>query len=333
MTKAFPPDGISAGLMRFVGNRIAAGDPARRRLCILNYHRIMARPDPLLDSEPTVDTFSWQMDLLASCFNVLPLAEAVERIAAGTLPPRAVAITFDDGYRSLYELALPVLRERNLPATVFVTSGHMDDESSMWNDVILEAVRRFPPGEPSIDLGDIGLDTYSMNGQEERRRSAALLTERCKYLRPPERRVMLDRLQALAQTDLRQHLMLTPDMLCELLAHGVDIGGHTVTHPILARLDDAAAYGEIADNKRDLERIIGRPLKLFAYPNGKRGIDYEPRHTRMVKEAGYHAAFTTAAGAAARDHDPFEFPRSRPWDTSALMFGGRMLQWLHDGNP
>lgn len=330
MTRAPGPHGVSAGLIRFVGNRIAAGNPARRRLCILNYHRIMARPDPLLESEPTVDTFRWQMDLLANCFNVLPLSEATERLATGTLPPRAVAITFDDGYRSLYELALPVLRERGLPATVFVTSGHMHDESNMWNDVILEAVRSLPAEETCIDLSDIGLDAYAMNGQEQRKQSATLLTERCKYLRPPERRVMLDRLQELTQTDLHQHLMLTPDMLRELLACGIDIGGHTVSHPILARLDDAAAFREIADNKRDLERIIGKPLALFAYPNGKRGIDYEPRHTRMVKEAGYSAAFTTAAGAAAQSNDPFEFPRSRPWDTNSLMFGGRLLQWLHD---
>ena len=144
---------------------------------------------------------------------------------------------------------------------------------------------------------------------------------------------MLDRLRELVQTDLSQHLMLTPDMLCELIARGVDIGGHTVSHPILARLDDDTAFREITDNKRDLEQIIGRPITLFAYPNGKRGIDYEARHTRMVREAGYSAAFTTAMGAAVRSNDPFEFPRSRPWDTTALMFGGRLLQWLYDKTP
>lgn len=333
MIAAPPSKSATAGLIRFVGNRIGATDPLRRRLCILNYHRILAHPDPLLESEPTIDTFRWQMDLLADCFNVLPLAEAIERLSAGTLPPRATAITFDDGYRSLHELALPVLRERGLPATVFVTSGHMEDESSMWNDIILEAVRRLPHDDACIDLDDIGLGTYPMAGQNERKRSAALLTERCKYLRPLERRRMLDRLQELTHVSLRQHLMLTPDMLRDLLSHDIDIGGHTVTHPILTRLDDTVAFREIVDNKRDLERIIGRPLKLFAYPNGKRGIDYEQRHARMVKEAGYSAAFTTAAGAAARSDNLFELPRSRPWDNHPFMFSGRLLKWLRNGKP
>jgi peptidoglycan/xylan/chitin deacetylase (PgdA/CDA1 family) len=329
MRNAKPVTRMSAAMIRRIGDGIAPRAKGEGRLCIVNYHRVLGAPDPLLESEPTVDTFRWQMDLLAECFNVLPLDEAVSLLVKERMPPRAVAITFDDGYRSLHELAMPILRERALPATVFVTSGHMADASSMWNDIILEAVRRLPG--PVVDLRDIGLDAYPLGGSEQRHASAAHLTERCKYLPPPARKIMLDRLQQLAGTDLRQHLMLTPEMIRDLVRNGIDIGGHTVTHPILARLDDETATREIIDNKRDLEQVTGRPLRLFAYPNGKHGADFDQRHVDMVRAAGYHAAFSTAPGAATRHHNPFNFPRSRPWDAQPLLFAARLLRWLHGG--
>jgi peptidoglycan/xylan/chitin deacetylase (PgdA/CDA1 family) len=286
----------------------------------------MAAPDPLLDSEPSVEIFRWQMRLLAKCFNVLPLHEAIQLLAAERMPARAVAITFDDGYRSIHDLALPVLQEFDLPATVFVTTGHMDQKGSMWNDMILEAVRHLP--EAPLDLRLIGLDCYRMDSLAERKRTARVLIERCKYMPLPARADFTDHLQKLVKVPLVQDLMLDAEMLRTLTRHRIEIGGHTVSHPILTRLDDETAAREIIENKRQLEAVIGQPLRLFAYPNGKRDNDYDARHVRMVAEAGYAAAFTTAPGAATRTHPQFEIPRSRPWDDTPLMFAARLLHWL-----
>jgi peptidoglycan/xylan/chitin deacetylase (PgdA/CDA1 family) len=316
-----------AGLIRTLGNAIAPHGKGEGRLCIVNYHRILARPDPLLESEPSIDTFRWQVALLKQCFNVMPLAQAVQALASERMPPRAVAITFDDGYRSTHDLALPILREFDLPATVFVTTGHMEDEGSMWNDMILEAVRRLPP--TAIDLRALGLGVYPMQSPEDRKQTAIALTEHCKYLPPGARATLTAELQALAHADLRQDLMLTAEMVRTLSRNQIEIGGHTVSHPILTRIDDAAARREIVDNKLHLEGIIGKPVTLFAYPNGKRGSDFDERHVRMVREAGYQAAFTTAPGAASRHDNAFEYPRSRPWDKGRLMFAGRLLSWLN----
>ncbi len=320
----------TASLIRTVGNAIAPSGKGDGRLCIVNYHRILARSDPLLESEPSIDTFRWQIALLHQCFNVMPLAQAVKTLTTDRMPPRAVAITFDDGYRSTHDLALPILREFDMPATVFVTTGHIEDESSMWNDVILEAIRRLPP--TSIDLRELGLAVYPMQSPEDRKRTATALTECCKYLPPSARNTLTGKLQALAHTDLRQDLMLTAEMVRTLSKNGIDIGGHTVNHPILTRIDDEAARREIVDSKQQLEAIIGKPVTLFAYPNGKRGFDFDERHVRMVREAGFQAAFTTATGAATRHDDGFEIPRSRPWDKSRLMFAGRLLAWLNGRN-
>jgi peptidoglycan/xylan/chitin deacetylase (PgdA/CDA1 family) len=320
----------TAGLIRALGNAIAPHGEGEGRLCIVNYHRILARPDPLLESEPSIDTFRWQVALLKQCFNVMPLAQAVQALAHERMPPRAVAITFDDGYRSTHDLALPILREFDLPATVFVTTGHMEDEGSMWNDIILEAVRRLP--HTAIDLQELGMGVYPMQTPEVRKQTATALTERCKYLTPPARAALTAKLQALADADLSQDLMLTAEMVRTLSCNQVEIGGHTVSHPILTRIDDATARREIIDNKVHLESIIGKPVTLFAYPNGKRGSDFDERHVQMVREAGYRAAFTTVTGAATRHDNTFEFPRSRPWDKGRLMFAGRLLTWLNGNN-
>lgn len=318
------------GAIRTLGNVLAAG-PAANRFCIVNYHRVLPTFNPLLASEPDVVTFTWQMEVLKRGFNVLPLREAVASISAGRqLPPRTMCITFDDGYRSIHDLALPVLRRLDLPATVFVTSGHVD-KGNMWNDRIIEAVQMLPDGP--LDLRDLGLGAFSLRGVDDRMEAIGVLTERSKYLPPAERSHVIERLAAMAGGTMTPELMLTRDMLLNLDRHGIEIGAHTVTHPILTSLDDAAARAEIVGGKQELETILRKPVRLFAYPNGKVGMDFDHRHVAMVREAGFEAAFTTAVGAITQEQDRFQLPRSRPWDRNPLMFGLRLLRWLAQGRP
>jgi peptidoglycan/xylan/chitin deacetylase (PgdA/CDA1 family) len=109
---------------------------------------------------------------------------------------------------------------------------------------------------------------------------------------------------------------------------GMEIGGHTVNHPIVARLQKAAARAEIADGKAALEQIVGDQIRLFAYPNGKPGQDYLAEHVAMVKDLGFEAAVSTAWGAAARGGDLFQLPRFTPWDRGELGFTLRMMRNL-----
>jgi peptidoglycan/xylan/chitin deacetylase (PgdA/CDA1 family) len=318
------PSPLSAWFLRTAGDLIAR---CRRRpgLFVVNYHRILARPDPMLDIEPDVATFRWQMKLLAECFNVLPLAEALRLLDAGRLPPRAVCITFDDGYRSVHDLALPVLKEFSLPATIFVTSGYLGGQR-MWNDRIIDAVQTMPAGE--LDLSELGLGAYSLNSIDDRRSTAGILTEASKYLPPASRSGVVTRLEALVGDALPQGLMLTPEMVVALDRAGVEIGAHTVTHPILTSLDDAEARTEIASGKEQLEDLLGKPVRFFAYPNGKVDKDFNAAHVRMVRESGFEAAFTTAIGPITTHADRFQLPRSRPWDRTPFRFGLRLLSWL-----
>ena len=316
---------LSSRIIRAIGDRMAAPRGGNARLCIVNYHRVLESRDPLLHPEPDIRTFRWQMELLAESFNVLPLHDAIEALGKKELPPRAVCITFDDGYRSVHDHALPILKEFKLPATVFVTTGYMT-ESNLWNDRILESFRHLPAGR--LDLRDIGMGVYSLSNLAERKGALHEVMESVKYLVPENRQKAIGKLEALAKKDFPHRLMLTREMIARLAGEGIEIGGHTISHPILTRLDDEAARNEIAGSKRHLETIIGKPVRLFAYPNGKTGKDYDERHVRMVKEAGYAAAFTTERGAAGHHHDPYQIPRDRPWDSTPLLFALRLLRWL-----
>jgi peptidoglycan/xylan/chitin deacetylase (PgdA/CDA1 family) len=315
---------LPALLVRAAGTMLTHRSGAGR-LFVLNYHRILLEPDPLFDDEPTVETFRWQMKLLARCFNVLPLSEAMAKLAAGTLPQRAVCITFDDGYRSTHDLALPVLKEFGLSATVFVSTGYLDS-GSMWNETLAEAVRRLPEGD--FDLGAAGLAPQVLRTGVDRKNLLNALTAHAKYLPPAERLALTERVAEMAGGSRADSLMLTPQMIRAMAAQNFEIGAHTVSHPILTSLGDDAARHEIVQCKRDLEAITGTAVRYFAYPNGKVGKDFDDRHVEMVRTAGFTAAFTTEVGAAVQGQDLFRLPRSRPWDSNPVFFGLRLLRWL-----
>ncbi|UUZ51383.1 polysaccharide deacetylase family protein [Massilia sp. B-10] len=154
------------------------------------------------------------------------------------------------------------------------------------------------------------------------------LTEASKYLPPQARIALIKRLEAMVGEHLDHGLMLTPDMVINLDRAGIEIGAHTISHPILTSLDDASSRLEIEGGKRELEAIIGKPVRLFAYPNGKVGKDFDQRHTAMAREAFFAAAFTTRSRAISGGTDLYQLPRSRPWDRSPFMFGLRLLRWL-----
>lgn len=322
---AYNNPSLSARLLRAIGDRIALRNKKNPRLCIINYHRILAAPDPFLSSEPDVKAFRWQMGLLAECFNVIPLHEALAALKENALPPRAVCVTFDDGYRSVHDLALPILKEFNLHATIFVTSGYLG-KGNMWNDRIIEAIQTLPTGV--LDLRQVGMGSYPLRNMTDRRHAIDKLTALSKYMPPDMRNALVHNLDDMLGGRLSQSLMLTPQLVSNLVDQGMEIGGHTVSHPILSRLDDEAARYEIEAGKRQLEMIIGQSVRMFAYPNGKVGMDFDERHIQMARDAGFTAAFTTALGAATRMHDSFQMPRGRPWDTTPALFGLRLLRWL-----
>lgn len=314
-------------MIRMLGHCLS---PAGRRgaLTVLIFHRVLGEPDALFPGVPDRAHFDRILRWVGAGFDVLPLDEAAERLAQGRLPARAAAITFDDGYADNREQALPILQRHGMCATFFVATDFLDG-GRMWNDTVIEAVRRFT-GEV-LDLSELGLGAMPLPSLAARRQAINRLLMALKYLPPGERQHKVERIAAVAAAAgvvLPDDLMMRSAQVAELHAAGMQVGGHTCSHPILASLDDAAARAEIATNKRRLEAIVGAPLRLFAYPNGKPDKDYLARHVAMVREAGYQAAVSTAPGAARQGGDLLQLPRFTPWDRTPLRFRLRLLHNL-----
>jgi peptidoglycan/xylan/chitin deacetylase (PgdA/CDA1 family) len=296
---------------------------ASQRLSILIFHSVPAEPDPLAPDTWPASVFEEQMARMKSTMNVLPLAVAIERLREGRLPPRAVSITFDDGYRDNAEVAAPILKRLGLHATFFVADGFLDG-GRMFNDTVIETVRRLPPGKLELPAPLEG--SFEVDGDASRHRLIRKVLGGIKYLPFAERDAAVARFCALAPGPLPDSLMMSREQVAGLAADGFEVGGHTVDHPILARLDPAQASEQIARNKRCLEDIVGRPLRLFAYPNGRPGTDYLGVHRKMVEDAGYTAAVSTSRGAADRSSDLFQLPRFTPWNLRPGWFEAQMLR-------
>ena len=294
----------------------------RARLSILIFHRVLSQPDPLFPGEPDVRRFDRIVGWIGKWFNVLPLHLALDRLQSGTLVERAVSITFDDGYADNVTNAMPILRRHGASATFFVSSAFLDG-GSMWNDHVIEAIRNCRLEQ--IDLKSHGLGEYALETLDHKRIAIASVLRTIKYLDPGQRLLAVEQVVAATKVEDRANLMMRPQQILELKSAGMQIGAHTCTHPILQMVDDNVAQKEICDGKQALESVLGEPVTLFAYPNGKPNVDYSAKHVAMVKDAGFVAAVSTAPGVAVAASDPYQLPRFTPWDKERIKFGVRML--------
>jgi peptidoglycan/xylan/chitin deacetylase (PgdA/CDA1 family) len=276
----------------------------------------------VLPDEIDAATFERHVALLSSEFNVLPLGDACARLKRRSLPARAACITFDDGYADNERVALPILKCFGVPATFFVSTG-FSDGGIMFNDGVIEAVRGAPAG--TYDLSRLGMGNYDLNDSASRRGAIDAMLPQIKYRPVGERGELVEGLAATLRATLPTDLMMRPAQIKRLYDEGMEVGGHTVNHPILAVLDAREARAEVIGGKRRLEEITGAPVTLFAYPNGKPGRDYGPRDVEIVKEAGFTGAVSTLSGAAGRGSDVFQLPRFGPWDRDPRRLGIRLL--------
>jgi len=261
------------------------------------------------------------MSWLTACFRIIPLQEAVQKLRQGKLPPRTACITFDDGYADNAKIALPILQKYGISATFFVSTGFLDG-GRMWNDTIIELVRQAPG--PMLNLSKMGLDRFEISTIPQREQAINTLLNKLKYLPPKSRQLKVEEMCTYIPAILPNDLMMTSGQVKILHDAGMEIGGHTVNHPILARTEDVMARAEIANGKEVLESIIRSPVRIFAYPNGKPGQDYLSDHVRMVRDLGFEAAVTTSHGAARNASDLYQLPRFSPWDQEKVRFTLRM---------
>jgi len=300
----------SLNMLKLFLNWASPASP-KARLSVLIFHRVLPEPDPLFPDEMDARRFDTLCGWLKRWFNVLPLDQAAARLKAGTLPARAACITFDDGYADNRHVAMPILQRHGLTATFFIATGFLDG-GRMWNDTIIETVRR------RADLSTLA----------DKQAAITTFINQIKYLPIAERVAVTEALAQKAQVQLPTNLMMTSADVKAMRRAGMQIGAHTVSHPILARLSRAEAAKEIGDSKRFLEDLLGERISLFAYPNGKPGEDYSPESVDVVRSLGFDAAVSTQWGASRCGDDVLQIKRFTPWDKTRWRFGVRLLRNL-----
>lgn len=301
---------------------MAAPAGPRSRLSVFYFHRTLAEPDPLLPDEPDARMFDRILGWIGAQFRVLDPLEACERLYDGTLPARPAVITFDDGYRDNYTVALPILQRHRMRAAFFIATGFLDG-GMMFNDRVIEAVRR--QSNSSIPLPGTR-NLLPIGTISEKRHAIDQILRLIKHLPPELRNVRVAEIAGDINQSCNQDLMMKPDDVVELARVGMTIGAHTRSHPILKALNDDESLAEINNSASDLGGILGKRPELFAYPNGRYRQDFDNRHLEMVTRAGFRFAFTTDAGAADRHTQPAAIPRFTPWDRSPISFGVRALR-------
>ncbi len=294
----------------------------RARLMILAFHQVPRDPDPIAPSLPHAAVFADQMRWLSTYCNVLPLPEAAERLRDRRLPARAACITFDDGYADNHYVAAPILEEIGLPATFFITGGAVD-QGVMWNDLVIEGMRR---ASGDVDLTELGFGTYRLADDASRREAINDVIAKLKYQELDGRWATARSIFARATTDEPPRLMMTKDQVATLGSKGFDIGSHTINHPILKELSAENARKEIEASRDWVADVTGRKPTTFAYPNGKPDIDFDKSHEQMARDAGYEVAVSTHWGSARAGDSLFALPRFTPWERHKSGYWARLAK-------
>ncbi|HEY7912693.1 MAG TPA: polysaccharide deacetylase family protein [Blastocatellia bacterium] len=279
----------------------------RGKALIVMYHRFSRE-----EGTPMVSAraFAEQLDYLSSHYQIVPLSYVAERLASRRrLPPRIAVLTIDDAYSDVYEIAFPVLRERALPATVFVVTDFAERKTWLWTDKLRFLTTRAEGEQLEFDLNGRAL-RCKINDPASRLEAAARINARLKMLEDRAKEEMIfgiaDSLSLqLPAAPPPEFASITWDEAREMDSNGVEIGSHTVTHPILTNIPLRRLRHELNESRARLESELARKVDLFCYPNGNFNLEVRGE----VERAGYSCAVTSIPGFADCASDPLALRR------------------------
>lgn len=214
--------------------------------------------------------FEWQLDYLMRTRTLVSLGDVVEAASGGRPLPRGSALlTFDDGYRSVFDIALPLMAERSVPGVAFVVAGHVGSDQPFWWEEV-EALVHVGAAPTTLPKA-----------------SAAEVVRWMKTLNNDWRLAEMELLREASPEPAPRMAQLSPAELRQLQAGGIEIGNHTFSHPCLTRCDEITIEAEMTSAQNKLAEILGAPPRAIAYPNG----DADSRVLEAADRVGFRAGF------------------------------------------
>jgi len=303
---------------------LPSGARAASRLTIIRHHRVYADGErPLYRLGVSESVFEAQLAMLDR-LGLTPVSVAEGwSLLRERRPGHHVAMSFDDGYADNVRRALPRLEARSAKATFYLTAGWMESRTVPWWDLLADALERTHVPRMSLGLGGAALDLPLATRAERGRALRALLP--ALGLPPRERDRALDEIRARLEVASPPACELADwDTAAALMKAGMEVGAHTLEHPLLTRVSADEQRREIAGSIDLIERRLGVRAAGLAYPGG----DYDAATARIAAECGLAYAVTTRAGTNDSGARAFELRRRGLSDGACLDPAGRFSRSL-----
>ena len=280
--------------------RLSPQTPHASQLMILMYHAIIPSPLQVADwCFVDATSFRSQVEYLISHYTVLSLSEAVVRLTSGRMNGPTAVLTFDDGFQNNYDVAFPILQELGIPATIFLTTGLVDTDDTLWFCRLNRALAE--TGEGAVAWNGYRFD---LSGPGPKARAASMMKTTLKTFPHPQ---LLCELRSLVQRlgddpDRPVEIgspfrMLSRQAIASMFASGlIEFGAHSHSHAILRLLAPQARYNEIVRSVTAVSTLTGRACALFAYPNGQ-AQDYATEDITILQSCGVRICVTAMEGA------------------------------------
>ncbi|WP_207432101.1 polysaccharide deacetylase family protein [Sabulibacter ruber] len=300
---------------------------------VLMYHRIAEPTSDIWEIAVSPAHFEAQLQILKRVGTVVPLRELAEGVKNKRLKNNHIAITFDDGYADNYLTAKPILEKHGLPATFFVSTGNIGKEKEFWWDELerLLLYSAVLPAKLEIKVGNTLVsgaleEEVELSGDSEKTHQkwnacletpptgrAHLFFQLWQALKPlpyPQQEASLQIIREWAGNTAPysrpDFISMSTQQLRELASHELfDIGAHTVNHPALAYHPKTHQEQEIAQNKKDLQKLTGQTIDLLAYPYG----NFNEGTVKVAEGLEFKAAVTTETQVITKDSDPYRLGR------------------------
>jgi peptidoglycan/xylan/chitin deacetylase (PgdA/CDA1 family) len=312
---ALTPLWLSAGGANRVIERV------EERAIILMYHSVVDRSDCALGDSGVVaakNAFCQQMKFINERMRPVPLSELVVALAQRrAVPTRAVAVTFDDGYEDNYLHAFPVLRELGIPATIFLTTGHIESSKTFWWDAVEATIACSQ--QRALNLRELATrwrlpwalaSELPLITPKQRQRASRYVTTLIKAARLTENPDCISAVQEVLKVSTipQGPRMLGWKQIAEMSAHGIEFGAHTVSHPDLTQVTAAQALRELGDSKDTIESRLKAKVLTFAYPYGT-SSHWTPALAALARKVGFHGIATADSGAVTARTNVHRLPR------------------------